>query len=276
LERARSAEAQGAALHLDSDPIHFTGHVMNAPLASSSNPASGMAPTRGTSPALLVGAGLAAGVFAAAAGALVWQKVSTPAVLPASEPAASAVVLPASAAASIASVASAPVVAQAASPVAPPVPVHKPVHKPVSQTHTPAAVAETPSAPVTTVQAPPAPPVKAVCTNCGVVESVQEEKHKGHGTGMGAVAGGVVGGVVGNQFGKNSRIIGAIGGALLGHQIERDVRSTVDYRISVRMEDGSRQTVTQAQSVPVGTHVTVQNGVLRVNNGAADSSSGSY
>lgn len=252
---------------------------MNAPLASSSNPASGMAPTRGTSPALLVGAGLAAGVFAAAAGALVWQKVSNPAVLPEAAPAASAVVLPASAAASVASVASAPVVAQAASPVAPPVPVHKTPHKPVNRTHAPAAVTEAPasSAPVTTVQAPPAPPVKAVCTNCGVVESVQEEKHKGHGTGMGAVAGGVVGGVVGNQFGKNSRIIGAIGGALLGHQIERDVRSTVDYRISVRMEDGSRQTVTQAQSVPVGTHVTVQNGALRVNNGAADSSSsGSY
>lgn len=253
---------------------------MNAPLASSSNPASGMAPTRGTSPALLVGAGLAAGVFAAAAGALVWQKVSTPPVVPQPEPVASAVMtLPASAAASIASVASAPVVAQAASPVAPPAPVHKASHKPVSKTHTPAAVAEAPtsSAPVTTVQAPPAPPVKAVCTNCGVVESVQEEKHKGHGTGMGAVAGGVVGGVVGNQFGKNSRIIGAIGGALLGHQIERDVRSTMDYKISVRMEDGSHQTVTQAQSVPVGTHVTVQNGALRVNNGAADSSgSGSY
>lgn len=250
---------------------------MNAPLASSSNPASGMVPTRGTSPALLVGAGLAAGVFAAAAGALVWQKVSTPAVLPVSAPAASAVVLPASAAVSVASVASAPVVAQAASPVAP-APVHKATHKPVSKTHAPAAVTEAPapSAPVTTAQTPPPAPVKAVCTNCGVVESVQEEKHKGHGTGMGAVAGGVVGGVVGNQFGKNSRIIGAIGGALLGHQIERDVRSTVDYRISVRMEDGSHQTVTQAQSVPVGTHVTVQNGALRVNNGAADSSSGFY
>ena len=253
---------------------------MNAPLASSSNPVPGMAPARRTSPALLVGAGLAAGVFAAAAGALVWQKVSTPAVLPQPEPVASAVMaLPASAPASMAAVASAPVVAQAASPVAAPAPVHKPVHKPVSKA--PAAVAETPapSAPVTTAQTPPPAPVKAVCTNCGVVESVQEEKHKGHGTGMGAVAGGVVGGVVGNQFGKTSRIIGAIGGALVGHQIERDVRSTMDYKIVVRMEDGSHQTVTQAQSVPVGTHVTVQNGALRVNNGAADSGSsgsGSY
>lgn len=255
---------------------------MNAPLASSSNPVPGMAPARRTSPALLVGAGLAAGVFAAAAGALVWQKVSTPTALPQPEPVASAVVaLPASAPASMAAVASAPVVAQAASPVVTPVPVHKTTHKPVNKTHAPAAVTEAPasSVPVTTVQTPPPAPVKAVCTNCGVVESVQEEKHKGHGTGMGAVAGGVVGGVVGNQFGKNSRIIGAIGGALLGHQIERDVRSTMDYKISVRMEDGSRQTVTQAQSVPVGTHVTVQNGTLRVNNGAADSGSsgsGSY
>jgi len=232
---------------------------MNDPLASSSNPVPGMAPARRTSPALLVGAGLAAGVFAAAAGALVWQKVSTPAVLPQPEPVASAVMaLPASAPASIAAVASAPVVAQAPSPV---------------------AEAAAASVPVTTAQTPPPAPVKAVCTNCGVVESVQEEKHKGHGTGMGAVAGGVVGGVVGNQFGKNSRIIGAIGGALVGHQIERDVRSTMDYKIVVRMEDGSHQTVTQAQSVPVGTHVTVQNGALRVNNGAADSGSsgsGSY
>lgn len=255
---------------------------MNAPLPSSSTSLSGTLSGRRPSPVLWAGAGLAAGVVAAAAGALVWQKVATPAAPSAPLPllAASAVAGPAPAAASGAASAAAASVAGVASAVPAPAPVVHPAHKVAS--HKPAAPAKTPvapaerpassvtAAPVATVQAPPASATRAVCTNCGVVESVQEVKEKGHGTGLGAVAGGVVGGVVGNQFGKNSRIIGAIGGALVGHQIERDVRSTVDYKVVVRMEDGSRETVTQAQSVPVGTPVTVHNGVLRVNNGTGD------
>lgn len=258
---------------------------MNAPLPSSSTSLPAATSGRRPSPVLWAGAGLAAGVVAAAAGALVWQKVSAPvAAAPVLSPApvASAVMAgPAAAAASgAASAAAAASVALAASAVPTSAPVVHPAHKVASHklaapAKTPAAPAERPAssvatAPVAAVQAPPASATRAVCTNCGVVESVQEVKEKGHGTGLGAVAGGVVGGVVGNQFGKNSRIIGAIGGALVGHQIERDVRSTVDYKVVVRMEDGSRETVTQAQSVPVGTHVTVHNGVLRVNNGTGD------
>lgn len=103
-----------------------------------------------------------------------------------------------------------------------------------------------------------------VCAVCGVVESVETIHKEGEGTGAGAVAGGVVGGVVGNQFGRTARYVGAIGGAIAGHQIEKHVRSETLYRVHVRMEDGEFKTVTRAQTVAVGTHVTVQKGVLKV------------
>jgi outer membrane lipoprotein SlyB len=98
----------------------------------------------------------------------------------------------------------------------------------------------------------PAPaPVAAVCGNCGVVQSVTSYRVKGEGTGLGAVAGGVLGGVVGNQFGGgNGRtaltLLGAGGGAYAGHEVEKNVRTTVRYQMKVRMNDGSVKTYTSA------------------------------
>lgn len=103
-----------------------------------------------------------------------------------------------------------------------------------------------------------------VCSACGVVESVETIHKQGEGTGAGAVAGGVVGGVVGNQFGRTARYVGAIGGAIAGHQIEKHVRSETLYQVRVRMDDGEHRSLTRSQPVAVGTHVTVQNGVLKV------------
>jgi outer membrane lipoprotein SlyB len=106
---------------------------------------------------------------------------------------------------------------------------------------------------VAPVEAPaPAPaPVAAVCSNCGVVQSVTSYQVKGEGTGLGAVAGGVLGGVVGNQFGGgNGRtaltLLGAGGGAYAGHEVEKNVRTTVRYQMKVRMNDGSVKTYTSA------------------------------
>ena len=50
--------------------------------------------------------------------------------------------------------------------------------------------------------------------------------------------------VLGKQFGNGGgrdalTILGAIGGALAGHQVEKKVRSTKVYEVRVRMEDGS-------------------------------------
>jgi outer membrane lipoprotein SlyB len=128
--------------------------------------------------------------------------------------------------------------------VAPPKAVPKPVRaKPTA--HTRAQVAAAP-------KAAPAPVAAPRCPECGVVEAVQEVEVKGEGTGAGAVAGGVAGAVIGNQVGSKktktaARILGAVGGAIVGHQVEKNVRTTKRYDITVRMEDGTLRTVSQAQ-----------------------------
>jgi outer membrane lipoprotein SlyB len=108
----------------------------------------------------------------------------------------------------------------------------------------------------------------SVCTTCGVVESVTPVKQKGEGTGVGAVGGAVVGGLLGNQMGggngkKAMTVIGAVGGGMAGHEIEKRARGTTAYRVSVRMNDGSVRTVTQPNAPVVGQKVTVSGGQVR-------------
>jgi outer membrane lipoprotein SlyB len=105
-------------------------------------------------------------------------------------------------------------------------------------------------------------PAVLVCSTCGIVEGVTPVTKKGEGTGLGAVAGGVLGGVVGHQVGGGSgkkalTVLGAIGGGLAGHEIEKRERSTTVYQLRIRMADGSTRSITQAQSLPVGQHVHV-------------------
>jgi outer membrane lipoprotein SlyB len=93
-------------------------------------------------------------------------------------------------------------------------------------------------------------PVAQVCTDCGVIESVHEVKKAGDAKGIGAVAGGLGGAVIGKQFGNGRgstalAVLGAVGGAFAGHQVEKQVRSTTAYEVTVRMQDGSTRTVSQ-------------------------------
>ncbi len=124
--------------------------------------------------------------------------------------------------------------------------------------------------PAAPLAAKPAAPVAAApCATCGVVESVQAVKKKGEGTGLGAVAGGVVGGAVGSQMGKgNGRtamtVLGAIGGGVAGHEIEKRARAETVYQVRVRMDDGSVRSFQRAQPLNVGTPVTVHGQSLRV------------
>jgi outer membrane lipoprotein SlyB len=115
-----------------------------------------------------------------------------------------------------------------------------------------------------------------VCTDCGVVRAVREVKTPGQAQGLGAVAGGVVGGVIGNQIGKGNgrdaaRIVGILGGAVAGHQIEKHARSDVRYEIDVQMEDGSLRTVAQAQApdLRAGDAVRLDSSGLRMADGRA-------
>ncbi|MBV8210457.1 MAG: glycine zipper 2TM domain-containing protein [Burkholderiaceae bacterium] len=114
-----------------------------------------------------------------------------------------------------------------------------------------------------------APPPAPVCSDCGIVAAVHAIKTPGQGTGIGAVAGGVVGGVVGNQFGKGHgntamTVLGVLGGALGGNEVEKQAKAATHFDVDVRMDTGQLRTV----SVPadpgpiIGTRVRIQNGQL--------------
>lgn len=108
-----------------------------------------------------------------------------------------------------------------------------------------------------------------VCTSCGVVSSVNAVAQQGEGSGLGAVAGGVVGGLLGNQVGggtgkKIATVAGVAGGAYAGHQIEKNVKSSTRYEVTVKMDDGSTRTFSYdtQPSFQAGSKVRVVNGTL--------------
>lgn len=87
-----------------------------------------------------------------------------------------------------------------------------------------------------------ATPVRS-CSNCGVIESVNAVKEPGQGSPLGAIAGGVIGGLLGHQVGKGNgntvaTVAGAAGGAYAGHEIEKRVRTTSSWDVTVRMDNG--------------------------------------
>jgi outer membrane lipoprotein SlyB len=119
----------------------------------------------------------------------------------------------------------------------------------------------------------PAPiAVAAKCGECGVVQSVHEVETKGEGSGLGAAGGAVVGGVLGNQVGSGNTnkvmtAVGAVGGAVAGNEIEKRVKTTKSYEVTVRFDDGSSRVITEANapSWRAGDKVRVVNGVIQSN-----------
>jgi outer membrane lipoprotein SlyB len=95
------------------------------------------------------------------------------------------------------------------------------------------------------IEAPKAVPAGIL----GVVESVREVKQPAEkSNGVGPIAGGIAGAVLGNQFGKGMTrnvitVVGAAGGALAGTAIEKNVRATKHWEITVRLDDGSYRTM---------------------------------
>lgn len=109
----------------------------------------------------------------------------------------------------------------------------------------------------------------AVCANCGVVESIHVVEHRGQGTGLGAVAGGLTGLLVGNQFGRSNgraalTVLGGVGGAYAGNEIEKNAKKSTRFEIRVRLDNGDIRTVHSASSVivAVGDKVRVENGTV--------------
>ncbi|CFN25488.1 Uncharacterized protein conserved in bacteria [Bordetella pertussis] len=80
------------------------------------------------------------------------------------------------------------------------------------------------------------------------------------------------GGVVGNQFGGGHgrdalTVLGAVGGALAGREVERNIReqqTVTHYELTVRMSDGSRRQFRSAQpfAFASGDRVRVENDQL--------------
>lgn len=114
----------------------------------------------------------------------------------------------------------------------------------------------------------------------GVVQSIELVQQStantgigGSGIGIGAIAGAVVGGVLGNQVGDGTgqtiaTVAGAAGGAYVGDKIEKSRQqntATDAYRVTVRMDSGSYQTLTQNTNtgLRVGDRVRIDNGIAQ-------------
>lgn len=120
-------------------------------------------------------------------------------------------------------------------------------------------------------QRPYAPQKRAAapCASCGTVESISAVHHQGRGTGLGAVGGAVAGGLIGNQFGAGTgrlgmTALGAVGGGFAGNAVEKRLRSSTDYQVRVRMENGRTRYFTYRQAPPFqqGEPVRIEHGTL--------------
>jgi outer membrane lipoprotein SlyB len=138
----------------------------------------------------------------------------------------------------------------------------------------PAAAAKSPTAKAAATR--PAAPVReaavATCAECGVIESVREIDAKGEGSGLGAVGGGVLGGLLGNQVGGGRgkdvmTVVGVVGGAVAGNEVEKRVKTTRSYAVTVRLDDGTSRIISEASapSWRIGDKVKIVNGAIQSN-----------
>jgi outer membrane lipoprotein SlyB len=97
----------------------------------------------------------------------------------------------------------------------------------------------------------------------GTVESLREVVEQaepgGAGLVLGALAGGGLGSLIGGGSGRTvATVVGAVGGAYVGNQVEKS-RTNVVYQIGVRYDDGTWATIRQAAptSLRIGDRVRV-------------------
>lgn len=104
----------------------------------------------------------------------------------------------------------------------------------------------------------------------GRVQSIDVVTAEQRGPGAGAVLGAVIGGVLGNQVGGGSGRAaatgaGVVGGAIVGHQIQKRNANDV-YRVSVRMDNGERRTFDyqRVDDLRVGDRVRIENNQIHM------------
>ena len=118
---------------------------------------------------------------------------------------------------------------------------------------------------------PPSTSSGGVYSGYGVVQSIELVRQSNTGIGAGTIAGAVVGGIVGSQVGQGdgktaATVLGAAGGAYAGHALEKRNQAPSDaYKFTIRMSDGSYQTLTQATNtdIRVGDRVRIANGIVQ-------------
>lgn len=109
----------------------------------------------------------------------------------------------------------------------------------------------------------------ATCANCGVVESIRELKHEGDGSALATLGGAAVGGTIGRQLGDGkgrvaATIAGAVLGAAAGNQAAKKSNASTTYQTTLRMDDGSVQTLNHsgAPKWRTGQEIQLNNGTL--------------
>lgn len=88
-------------------------------------------------------------------------------------------------------------------------------------------------------------PKPGACHDCGRVTSVNVSEKAGEGSAVGLIAGGVAGALLGNQVGsgggkKLATVAGAAGGAYAGRKVEEHARSTKQWTVHVKYDDGKQ------------------------------------
>jgi outer membrane lipoprotein SlyB len=135
-----------------------------------------------------------------------------------------------------------------------------------SPTHQPAYAERAPSAAPRYAQTQPRP---VASPYTGHVTSVTPITTQGKETGLGMIGGAVVGGLLGNQIGRgNGRtlatVAGAVGGGYAGHVAENHYSRDTQYRVNVRMDNGTSRSFTYkaAPGFQPGDRVHIENGTL--------------
>lgn len=107
----------------------------------------------------------------------------------------------------------------------------------------------------------------------GVVEAIDSTPTGSSGSdskiGVGTVIGGVVGGVLGNQVGGGTgktvaTAAGVVGGAVVGHEIEKRRANAASYTyiVRIRLDNGGYESIAQDNigDMRVGDQVRIENG----------------
>lgn len=81
------------------------------------------------------------------------------------------------------------------------------------------------------------------CHTCGTISKIQKRTDEAEASGLGIVLGAVAGAVVGHQIGDGrgqdaATVIGAVGGGIAGNEIEKHVKGTPYYHVTIAMDDG--------------------------------------